>query len=479
MEGRARGPGRPPGSGSRGGGAGGRGGSRKQSKAAKQQLKLEALQAERDSDFSKWRPIDDLALISAVQLLPSLADVHRTTRFSRQFTISEIQERWIVLLKDPQIASQVKKAFHTIDRETLAVTAKAYTWSDEEANCLREFAEDRDGTPPSLDQITDLMIRNADIFHVSRTPQMVHEYYLKLQRFGLLTKPQLVAGTGSTRRRRGTEPGPIVTGSGLGATGGTSNVADVAGDGAGTDLRATEVGGTAGLGSSGSRGVAGGSISVGLPLTGVVGGAPVEVSGSTGVAGGSGPSDRPVEPENDILAFEDYEAGLVAGKYDYPAPDDALRNEMRRLDRKKKRKIAKLEEIVDKWYPLDQAVREPLEMSNNTLCVLRGKNTNYYMHYKTVLLGRSGANSSVDFDLKDEGPARRISRNQCVLSLKSDCNFYLRNVGKANVYVNGRNVPKDKKVRLPPNALLEIDTLTFIFVINQLMFNRLRAVAYQ
>jgi hypothetical protein len=63
---------------------------------------------------------------------------------------------------------------------------------------------------------------------------------------------------------------------------------------------------------------------------------------------------------------------------------------------------------------------------------------------------------TVDVDLSEEENCTKISRRHIKISLKSDCEFYIKNVGKRPVYVNGKPLDTNESVRLPHTSLLEV-----------------------
>jgi len=60
------------------------------------------------------------------------------------------------------------------------------------------------------------------------------------------------------------------------------------------------------------------------------------------------------------------------------------------------------------------------------------------------------------------------------LKLKRDGEFYLKNVGKREIYINGKPVESGEKRRLIDNCLIEICELRFIFEINKSLWNKIR-----
>ena len=80
------------------------------------------------------------------------------------------------------------------------------------------------------------------------------------------------------------------------------------------------------------------------------------------------------------------------------------------------------------------------------------------------MLGRgSKENSSVDVNLSDEGPCGKISRVQGIIKIKRDACFYIKNLGKKLIFVNGKPVEMNSKRRLSDNAIIEVWGISGVF----------------
>jgi hypothetical protein len=81
-------------------------------------------------------------------------------------------------------------------------------------------------------------------------------------------------------------------------------------------------------------------------------------------------------------------------------------------------------------------------------------------------MGRATARSLVDVNVSEENDTltANISRRQAIIGLHpDDCEFYLKNLGKVLIFVNGSPVERGKKRKLYHNSLIEVPFKKFFF----------------
>jgi hypothetical protein len=62
--------------------------------------------------MGKWQAGDDYLLIQSILQLSCLKSVHQCTKFSTNFTIKELQERWNAILYDAPISKYEIELFN-------------------------------------------------------------------------------------------------------------------------------------------------------------------------------------------------------------------------------------------------------------------------------------------------------------------------------------------------------------------------------
>lgn len=191
--------------------------------------------------------------------------------------------------------------------------------------------------------------------------------------------------------------------------------------------------------------------------------------------------DQSVKPlytstEEQPLTFSDAEDCILDGELN-DVKDDALEIELALSDRRKKIEIRHLESELNRWSVLVDTLPEvdiTPEFDNQTLAVLRGRLVRYLMRSKEITFGRCTKDGIVDVDLSLEGPSLKISRLQGIIKLRSNGDFFISNEGKRPIFINGIPLMSSNKTRITHNAVIEISSLRFVFLVNYELINAIR-----
>uniref|UniRef100_A0A6M2EXP5 FHA domain-containing protein n=1 Tax=Populus davidiana TaxID=266767 RepID=A0A6M2EXP5_9ROSI len=163
---------------------------------------------------------------------------------------------------------------------------------------------------------------------------------------------------------------------------------------------------------------------------------------------------------DDVPCFSDIEAMILEMDLCPDDSDSFFNHEVSRYQNEDAmRAIIRLEQCA-------QSSMQRAIASRGALAVLYGRHLKHYIKDTEVMLGRATEDMDVDIDLGREGPANKISRRQALIKMEGDGSFFLKNLGKNPMFLNGKELASGQSMGLRSSSLIEIREMAFVFEVN-------------
>jgi len=378
----------------------------------------------RNSHSHQWTTQDDLLLKDAVQNYPSFEKISCSVKFSYRFSPSEIENRWRGLLYNPSIASVAGAQM-----SEFCNVSKRIMWTKQEEQILLN-----EGLSDHFAGFLAVLERHRDKFHSMRTAKGLESHFYRIRRSKVLIQEK------EEEKSSKTSVNSIPTQ--LSGEQKEMKVEMPIGD-----KEAIPMSISAQNSSSSLVFTANANANAGLDKS------ELHQKQESIRVEDSNFSDIETEDCLHSLTNNSLEKKLSVS--------ERIRMNIRRKE------YEKLQNTEGKFIlSLEKALELEKQRNSNSMALLRGKKLRYWMTKKSILLGRDSPGNKVDVNLEIETHCSRVSRKQAQIKLKRDGNFYLKNIGKNLMFVNGKPVESNKTRKLLDKCLVEISNVRFIFEIN-------------
>ncbi|KJH51832.1 FHA domain protein [Dictyocaulus viviparus] len=137
------------------------------------------------AELKRWTAADDVALVTAVTHVHDLRAAYGSIKFSRPYSLEDIEERWYQLMYDDVLSRQAKKRINELPVEEILRIQSRTAFTVREEDLLRGL-EIGTNSCPDRAMMEELIKKYPDDFHSARTPQSLLDHWHILNSYGIL-----------------------------------------------------------------------------------------------------------------------------------------------------------------------------------------------------------------------------------------------------------------------------------------------------
>uniref|UniRef100_A0AC34QSZ5 FHA domain-containing protein n=1 Tax=Panagrolaimus sp. JU765 TaxID=591449 RepID=A0AC34QSZ5_9BILA len=139
-----------------------------------------------DNIVKKWNAEDDVLLIASIHHLCDLPAVYAQSKFSQNFTLSELDERWYLMLYDEKVSRMINRRISEQSKSIIYQIYQKLPFTLEEDRVLQIFASTMEKMPILAD-FEPVLRGNRGTFHQWRSLEVLSERFKFLLDYNLIS----------------------------------------------------------------------------------------------------------------------------------------------------------------------------------------------------------------------------------------------------------------------------------------------------
>jgi hypothetical protein len=141
-----------------------------------------------DEILKKWEVEDDITLMAAVHHLCDLQAVLAQSKFSKPMTLSDLDERWYLMLYDDKVSKLITKRISDQPKGVIQKVHQKVPFTMEEDRAISNV--EISGNSANIEIFEKLIQTNKVIFPIWRTADVLLQRWKFLKQHGLITEPK-------------------------------------------------------------------------------------------------------------------------------------------------------------------------------------------------------------------------------------------------------------------------------------------------